>query len=250
MPAEDRFMAVGCSGPTGAPTEPSMPPTRSERFSAVTASSPSRGSCARTRSTGTGHLRAVPLPARSRWAGGGRSLGAGGEPARPGVENVTQIMWPSDSLPELPDEPCIGGALAWPRTAGAGRGLRLRHAHRQGAGRRRYAYALAPGLPPTRSSLPDQRAAAFWVALDEATGDNGCMWFVPGSHREPMRPTVRPARRRNLRVRRAPRRRRVASRARPRLVHHSSRGHDVHYTRGNSTPIAGAPSSSTSARRP
>jgi len=36
--------------------------------------------------------------------------------------------------------------------------------------------------------LPDRRAASCWIALDEATVDNGCLWFVPGSHRLPMRP--------------------------------------------------------------
>jgi ectoine hydroxylase-related dioxygenase (phytanoyl-CoA dioxygenase family) len=31
--------------------------------------------------------------------------------------------------------------------------------------------------------MPDKRALSFWVALDEATVDNGCMWYVPGSHK-------------------------------------------------------------------
>lgn len=32
---------------------------------------------------------------------------------------------------------------------------------------------------------PDPRTASFWLALDDATVDNGCMRFVPGTHREP-----------------------------------------------------------------
>ena len=36
--------------------------------------------------------------------------------------------------------------------------------------------------------LPDRRAASCWIALDDATLENGCMWFVPGSHELPMRP--------------------------------------------------------------
>lgn len=40
--------------------------------------------------------------------------------------------------------------------------------------------------------MPDKRAASAWVALDDATPDNGCMWFVPGSHKEPV-PDHRPA---------------------------------------------------------
>mmetsp|Transcript_24113 Transcript_24113/g.37869 ORF Transcript_24113/g.37869 Transcript_24113/m.37869 type:complete len:139 (-) Transcript_24113:462-878(-) len=29
----------------------------------------------------------------------------------------------------------------------------------------------------------DTRSASCWCALDEAKVDNGCMWFVPGSHK-------------------------------------------------------------------
>jgi len=32
-------------------------------------------------------------------------------------------------------------------------------------------------------SMPDTRAASCWVALDDAMIDNGCMWYVEGSHR-------------------------------------------------------------------
>lgn len=31
--------------------------------------------------------------------------------------------------------------------------------------------------------MPDKRAVSCWVALDNATIDNGCMWFGPGSHK-------------------------------------------------------------------
>lgn len=37
-------------------------------------------------------------------------------------------------------------------------------------------------------SMPDTRAASCWVALDDATIDNGCMWYAPGSHLLPIRP--------------------------------------------------------------
>jgi ectoine hydroxylase-related dioxygenase (phytanoyl-CoA dioxygenase family) len=36
--------------------------------------------------------------------------------------------------------------------------------------------------------MPDKRAVSCWVSLDEARRDNGCMWYVPGSHLQPMRP--------------------------------------------------------------
>lgn len=34
----------------------------------------------------------------------------------------------------------------------------------------------------------DRRTATCWLAVDESTVDNGCMQFLPGSNREPVRP--------------------------------------------------------------
>lgn len=34
----------------------------------------------------------------------------------------------------------------------------------------------------------DRRTATCWLAVDDSTVDNGCMQFLPGSHREPVRP--------------------------------------------------------------
>jgi phytanoyl-CoA hydroxylase len=34
----------------------------------------------------------------------------------------------------------------------------------------------------------DRRTATCWLAVDDSTIDNGCMQFLPGSHREPVRP--------------------------------------------------------------
>jgi ectoine hydroxylase-related dioxygenase (phytanoyl-CoA dioxygenase family) len=36
--------------------------------------------------------------------------------------------------------------------------------------------------------MPDKRAASCWLALDEATVENGCMWYIPASHLKPIRP--------------------------------------------------------------
>lgn len=29
-----------------------------------------------------------------------------------------------------------------------------------------------------------QSLYGFWIALDDATEENGCLWFIPGSHKE------------------------------------------------------------------
>ena len=34
----------------------------------------------------------------------------------------------------------------------------------------------------------DRRTATCWLAVDDSTEENGCMQFLPGSHREPVRP--------------------------------------------------------------
>jgi len=42
--------------------------------------------------------------------------------------------------------------------------------------------------------LPDKRALSFWFPMEDATVDNGCMWFVHGSHQRGLLPhqPVRP----------------------------------------------------------
>ncbi len=35
--------------------------------------------------------------------------------------------------------------------------------------------------------MPDKRAVSCWVALDEARLENGCMWYVSGSHTKKLR---------------------------------------------------------------
>jgi ectoine hydroxylase-related dioxygenase (phytanoyl-CoA dioxygenase family) len=39
-------------------------------------------------------------------------------------------------------------------------------------------------------TMPDTRAASCWVALDKAVKENGCMWYIPGSHKLPVRPHI------------------------------------------------------------
>lgn len=35
--------------------------------------------------------------------------------------------------------------------------------------------------------MPDKRALSFWVPMRDVDVDDGCMWFVPGSHKLPLR---------------------------------------------------------------
>ena len=37
-------------------------------------------------------------------------------------------------------------------------------------------------------STDDRRTATCWLALDDTSPENGCLQFLPGSHREPVRP--------------------------------------------------------------
>jgi ectoine hydroxylase-related dioxygenase (phytanoyl-CoA dioxygenase family) len=116
-------------------------------------------------------------------------LGAGSDAPGGGgtVENITQIMWPSALYPQLLDLPLHERALAMAREL-IGDDAILDFD---------MLIDKAPftGVPtPWHQDasywvgLPDTRAVSIWVALDEAELDNGCMWYVRGSHETPLRP--------------------------------------------------------------
>ncbi|MEV0603758.1 phytanoyl-CoA dioxygenase family protein [Streptomyces sp. NPDC050315] len=109
-------------------------------------------------------------------------------PRRDGVrENITQIMWPSALYEPLLDMPLHDRALKVAREL-IGDDAELDFdmlIHK----------APHTGVPtPWHQDaaywidLPDTRAVSLWVALDEATLDSGCMWYVQGSHQRPLRP--------------------------------------------------------------
>lgn len=121
-------------------------------------------------------------------AGDKRSdLGRGSDEVAAGTENITQIMWPCALLPELLDMPLhqrgidlarvlIGddAALDFDMLINKAPGSNTPTPWHQDAG-----YWV---------DLPDDRAVSIWVSLDAATLDSGCMWYVKGSHRGPVRP--------------------------------------------------------------
>ncbi|MFI5617965.1 phytanoyl-CoA dioxygenase family protein [Streptomyces sp. NPDC051567] len=109
-------------------------------------------------------------------------------PRRDGVrENITQIMWPSALYAPLRDLPLHSRALTLARELiGDDATLDFDMMIHKAPG---------AGVPtPWHQDaaywvdLPDARAVSIWVALDEATPDNGCMWYIRGSHLLPLRP--------------------------------------------------------------
>ena len=101
-----------------------------------------------------------------------------------GVENICQIMWPSLYRENLLQGPAFKRLL---RVVQKILGDDLVFDFDM----------LINKFPNTETStpwhqdesywpdMPDKRAVSCWVALDNATVENGCMWFVKGSHLEP-----------------------------------------------------------------
>ena len=102
------------------------------------------------------------------------------------TENITQIMWPSDFVPELSSMPYHMRAASIARQI-LGDDMEMDFD---------MLINKAPGTnTPTPwhqdaaywIEMPDKRAVSFWMALDEAKKDNGCMWYIPHSHLEQLR---------------------------------------------------------------
>lgn len=103
------------------------------------------------------------------------------------VENITQIMWPSEFMRSLLDMPYHQRALSISKEL-MGEDMEMDFD------------MLINKAPLTNTitpwhqdeaywvNVPDKRATSCWLALDNATIDNGCMWFVPGSNLTPVRP--------------------------------------------------------------
>ncbi len=103
------------------------------------------------------------------------------------VENITQIMWPSAFFPQLLEMAYHRRALAISKEL-MGDDLEMDFD---------MLINKAPGtntVTPWHQdeaywvNMPDKRATSCWLALDDATIANGCMWFVPGSNHHEVRP--------------------------------------------------------------
>ncbi|OON81083.1 phytanoyl-CoA dioxygenase family protein [Streptomyces tsukubensis] len=108
-------------------------------------------------------------------------------PRREGVEeNITQIMWPSALHKPVLDMPLHARALEIAKALIGDDAVfdfdmlihKGPHTHVPTPWHQDAAYWI---------DLPDKRAASIWVALDDAVLDNGCMWYVQGSHKHPLR---------------------------------------------------------------
>ncbi|MGI8583307.1 MAG: phytanoyl-CoA dioxygenase family protein [Chitinophagaceae bacterium] len=103
------------------------------------------------------------------------------------TESITQIMWPCDFVPELLQMPYHVRTLAIAKQV-LGEDIEMDfdmlinkapHTNTPTPWHQDAAYWI---------NMPDKRAFSCWLALDEATKDNGCMWYVPGSHLKELRP--------------------------------------------------------------
>ena len=81
--------------------------------------------------------------------------------------------------------------------------------------------------------MPDKRALSIWFAIDEATLENGCMWYTPKSHQSPLREHFQPLGKGALQCS-GSENESIAVPLKPGscTIHH---GHTLHYSRGNNT---------------
>ena len=118
-------------------------------------------------------------------APGRHDLGAHKEQVRKGKENVGQVMWPSDLIEHSRDGPlhqrafAISQILLGDDTVFDFDMLIYKEANSMTETPWHQDEAYWP------SGMTDKRAITVWTALDEASLDNGAMWFITGSHKEP-----------------------------------------------------------------
>eukprot|EP00730_Choanoeca_flexa_P017096 TRINITY_DN8190_c0_g1_i4.p1 TRINITY_DN8190_c0_g1~~TRINITY_DN8190_c0_g1_i4.p1 ORF type:complete len:306 (+),score=54.75 TRINITY_DN8190_c0_g1_i4:168-1085(+) len=118
-------------------------------------------------------------------------LGSHNDPQASETENVLQVMWPSDYVELLVSGPLHARSLAIAQ-------------HLLGGADIAFDFDMMIAKAPYTNTdipwhqdeaywldMPDKRAVSCWTALDEARQDNGCMWFVPGSHHGDLLPHER-----------------------------------------------------------
>lgn len=81
--------------------------------------------------------------------------------------------------------------------------------------------------------MPDKRAASCWVAIDHAYKENGCMWYTPRSHLQPLLPHFQTGKKGALQCEGSEENSVCMALPAGSCVFHQ--GGTLHYSRGNST---------------
>ncbi|MEP7268058.1 MAG: phytanoyl-CoA dioxygenase family protein [Saprospiraceae bacterium] len=97
------------------------------------------------------------------------------------VENITQIMWPSDFIEGIHQKPYHRSALQLAKSL---LGSDLEMDFDMLINKAPHTDTITPWHQDAAYwvNMPDNRAVSCWMALDKATIENGCMWYVPKSH--------------------------------------------------------------------
>jgi ectoine hydroxylase-related dioxygenase (phytanoyl-CoA dioxygenase family) len=109
-----------------------------------------------------------------------------GENKESNAESITQIMVPSKQLPSLKNSSYYQKISEIARNL---LGEDLDIDFDMLINKPRFSNAITPWHQDCAYwiDMPDKRAISAWMPLDKATLDNGCMWYIPGSHKLSMR---------------------------------------------------------------
>ncbi|GGZ13078.1 SnoK [Echinicola pacifica] len=125
------------------------------------------------------------LADKSKTAGLRSDLAGGGDQGN--VERITQIMRPSIIEPKLLAHPAYSRALEWAQEL-LGKDIALDfdmfinkapHTNTATPWHQDAAYWI---------NMPDKRAVSCWIALDQVSEENGCMWFIDKDPENPIHP--------------------------------------------------------------
>ena len=94
-------------------------------------------------------------------------------------DQLINLWQTNEKIKEITFNPCIGEMAA--KLAGVD-GIRIWHD--QALIKRPWGNPTSWHLDTPFWSFSDRRALSIWVALDDATLENGCLFFIPGSHQE------------------------------------------------------------------
>lgn len=108
-------------------------------------------------------------------------LGAHNSQTQTGTDNTGQIMWPSLYFTNIHDGPLHQRSLALNKLF-SGDDMVFDFDHlifKEGQTKTETPWHQDEAYWPT---MEDKRATSCWVAMDDTTVENGCIWFIPKSH--------------------------------------------------------------------